>query len=100
MSLLPAGVTVAEATDFLRQLRINSAPAVNGEGRLIGIVSEKDFICVLPHRNSWSLPVEQIMHARLFHSRRTRRWMQFAIFSGACPYAECSWYAAACRWVW
>jgi diguanylate cyclase (GGDEF)-like protein len=61
VSTLPSGVNVAQATEFLRQLRINSAPVVDALGKLVGIVSEKDLICVLPHRNSWTLPVERIM---------------------------------------
>ena len=84
VSALPAGVTVAEATDFLRRLRINSAPVVDATGRLVGIVSEKDLICVLPHRNSWSLPVEQIMQ-RTFVSFEDSLIGRAAPAVSACP---------------
>ncbi len=58
---LPVTSTVGEAADFLRHIRVNSAPVVDAQGKLVGVLSEKDVICVLPNHNAWNTPIERIM---------------------------------------
>jgi two-component system cell cycle response regulator len=53
--------TVANVAEFLCQLRINSTPVVNREGRLTGIVSEKDVMAVMLSPEAWAQPIRTIM---------------------------------------
>jgi two-component system cell cycle response regulator len=52
---------VRTAADFLLQLRLGSAPVVNDEGRLVGIVSEKDLMMLSMNEKIWTQPVSSIM---------------------------------------
>jgi len=58
---LPLESTVGEAAEFLRKTRINSAPVVDRQGKLVGVLSEKDVICILPSHAAWNMPIERIM---------------------------------------
>ena len=49
------------AAEFLCELRINSTPVVNSEGRLTGIVSEKDVMAVMLSPEAWAQPLRTIM---------------------------------------
>ncbi len=53
--------TVGEAANVLRKTRINSAPVVDAQGKLVGVLSEKDVICILPNHAAWNMPIERIM---------------------------------------
>ena len=61
MACFQATSTVGEAAGFFLQFRINSAPVVDGDGKLIGILSEKDVIAVLHNVDAWKMPIEGIM---------------------------------------
>ncbi|MGD9722871.1 MAG: diguanylate cyclase [Pirellulales bacterium] len=61
VSSLPVAATVGEATTFLRQLHINTAPVVDAEGKLVGVLSEKDLICILPNHGAWSMAIDHVM---------------------------------------
>jgi CBS domain-containing protein len=58
---LPLESTVGEAANFLRKTRINSAPVVDRQGKLVGVLSEKDVISILPNHAAWNMPIERIM---------------------------------------
>ena len=59
---MPAGQHSAqEAAQFLLQYRINSAPVVDPEGQLVGILSEKDLITQSLWADTMSLPIRRIM---------------------------------------
>jgi diguanylate cyclase (GGDEF)-like protein len=51
------------ATKFLVQYRINSAPVVDAEGLLAGILSEKDLICQSPWTDGEGFAIRRIMSA-------------------------------------
>ncbi|PHS15751.1 MAG: hypothetical protein COA78_04730 [Blastopirellula sp.] len=53
--------SIATAAQLLLQLRINSAPVVNDEGVLVGIVSEKDVLLGPMKENSWEAPLSSVM---------------------------------------
>jgi diguanylate cyclase (GGDEF)-like protein len=57
--------TVACAAEFLCELRISSTPVVNREGRLTGIVSEKDAMAVMLSPEAWAQPVRSIMKSNV-----------------------------------
>ena len=61
ISSLHVGSTVGEAAEFLRMLGTTTASVVDNDGKLAGVISEKDIICVLPKHNAWLMPIEQIM---------------------------------------
>lgn len=50
-----------DAVDLFALEHVNSVPVVSEDGRLAGIVSEKDVMNVLPRENPWSLPVRDVM---------------------------------------
>jgi two-component system cell cycle response regulator len=58
---LPADATVGEAAEFFLQFRVNSAPVIDLEGKLIGILSEKDVLGILFSQDAWSTPIAKIM---------------------------------------
>ncbi|MBI3463161.1 MAG: diguanylate cyclase [Planctomycetes bacterium] len=57
--------SVDEAARFLLQLRIGSAPVVDGEGKLAGIVSEKDLMALMASPESWRKTVRDIMRTNV-----------------------------------
>ncbi|MBI3839853.1 MAG: diguanylate cyclase [Planctomycetia bacterium] len=58
---LRADATAGEAAEFFLRFRINSAPIVNQDGMLIGMLSEKDVIGMLLGQDAWSTPIGRIM---------------------------------------
>jgi diguanylate cyclase (GGDEF)-like protein len=58
---IDAAATVAQAAQCLVQFHVHSAPVVDADGKLVGIVSQDDVFRILPHADAWALPVEQIM---------------------------------------
>lgn len=50
-----------QASEFLVRYRINSAPVVDQEGRLVGIVSEKDLMKAMASENLWRQSVRHVM---------------------------------------
>jgi len=53
--------TVQYAADFFLQLRLGSAPVVDHEGKLVGIVSEKDLITVTVTSETWGGTLRDVM---------------------------------------
>jgi len=53
--------TVGQAAEFFLRSRINSTPVVDGGGKLVGILSEKDLMAALVSLESWQRPVREVM---------------------------------------
>lgn len=53
--------TVEQVAAYFLRSRISSAPVVNEEGRLVGIVSEKDVMEAITSSESWKQPVFRLM---------------------------------------
>jgi diguanylate cyclase (GGDEF)-like protein len=53
--------TVRQSAQFLLDNRINSVPVVDNDGRLVGIVSEKDLMTMMTSRDAWEQPVKFAM---------------------------------------
>ena len=64
---LSADMSAGEAVDFFLQTRITSAPVVDPEGRLVGIVSEKDVLELLTAADSWSPPISEVMNSNVIY---------------------------------
>jgi two-component system cell cycle response regulator len=58
---LQVNATAGEAASFFVRFRLNSAPVVDLQGKLVGILSEKDVIGILLDEDAWNVPVERIM---------------------------------------
>src|SRR5690606_17561734 len=52
---------VGRAVEYFLQLRINSAPVVDNEGRLVGVLSEKDLMSILLWPNWWETTIADVM---------------------------------------
>jgi diguanylate cyclase (GGDEF)-like protein len=57
--------TLGEAAEFFLEHRINSAPVVNHEGKLVGMLSERDLMGVMLAPDSWGVPIREIMKANV-----------------------------------
>ena len=53
--------TVGQAAEILLHSRINSMPVVDAQGKLVGIVSEKDLLATMVSLDCWHSPVREIM---------------------------------------
>ncbi len=53
--------TIGQAAQFFLRSRINSAPVVDEEGRLVGVLSENDLMMTLVSVDYWQLPVRDAM---------------------------------------
>ncbi len=53
--------TVGRAAEFFLQSRINSTPVVDAEGRLVGMISDKDLMAALVSLDCWARPVRELM---------------------------------------
>lgn len=58
--LTPA-MTLVQAADYLRSFRLSSAPVVDGDGSLLGLISEKDVLHIAHSCTTGSKPVSDIM---------------------------------------
>jgi len=54
--------SILAAARLLLEMHVNSIPIVDDEGRLVGIVSEKDLLELQPSRDQWSDPIRTIMN--------------------------------------
>lgn len=61
ISRLKPESTVVDVSYFFLQFRISSAPVINDEGRLIGIVSEKDLMSAAKQQNPQLIRIRDIM---------------------------------------
>jgi diguanylate cyclase (GGDEF)-like protein len=53
--------TAGQAAEFFLLSRINSAPVVNAQGQLAGILSDKDLMAALVSLECWSRPIRELM---------------------------------------
>jgi len=53
--------TIGQAAEFFLRLRINSACVVDPEGKLAGILSEKDLIAAMVSLDCWQKPIGEVM---------------------------------------
>jgi len=61
ISRLKPESTVVDVSHFFLQFRISSAPVIDDEGRLIGIVSEKDLMSAAKQQNPQLIRIRDIM---------------------------------------
>lgn len=57
--------TVRWVTDVFLQLRLSSAPVVDDDGRLVGIVSETDLMSATATGDNWQRPVRDFMRSQV-----------------------------------
>ena len=53
--------TVAQAAEYFLRSRINSTPVVDAQGKLTGILSEKDLMAAMVTLECWRRPVRDVM---------------------------------------
>ncbi len=63
--MLKASDPVWQAADLFLRFRINSAPVTDDEGKLVGILSEKDILAALSQPDVWKQPVEKFMRTEV-----------------------------------
>ncbi len=61
VSSLDHNDTVGRAAEFFLRFRLNSSSVVDDQGKLVGILTEKDVIGVMTEADSWSRPVRELM---------------------------------------
>ena len=64
VATLEESATLQEATEFLLNLRLDSAPIVNTRGEIIGVIGEEKLAQVLASANAWHRPVCEVMHKK------------------------------------
>lgn len=53
--------TVGQAAEFFLRSRINSTPVVDAQGKLVGILSERDLMAAVVSLDCWQRPVHEVM---------------------------------------
>lgn len=53
--------TIGQAAEFFLRSRVNSSPVVDAEGRLTGMLSEKDLMAAVVSLDWWTRPVREVM---------------------------------------
>jgi diguanylate cyclase (GGDEF)-like protein len=53
--------SVATAANYFLKFRIPSAPVVDDEGQLVGILSEKDLMAIMLGQDWWTTPIREVM---------------------------------------
>lgn len=53
--------TIGHAAEFFLRSRINSTPVVDAQGKLVGILSEKDLMAAVVTLECWRRPVREVM---------------------------------------
>ncbi|HBO43720.1 MAG TPA: hypothetical protein DD670_07265, partial [Planctomycetaceae bacterium] len=53
--------TIGHATEFMLRYRVNSTCVVDAEGRLVGIVSEKDLLTAMVSLDNWRQPIRDVL---------------------------------------
>lgn len=72
MTCLNESETVGQAADFFLRFRITSAPVIDLQGKLVGILSEKDVMTVMMQTESWAKPIREIMQRNVvFYEEET-----------------------------
>ncbi|MCE9526138.1 MAG: diguanylate cyclase, partial [Planctomycetales bacterium] len=64
VAVLNETTTLQQATQFLLNLRLDSVPIVDSEGRLVGILGEEKLARVLASPKAWSRPVSEVMSTK------------------------------------
>jgi two-component system, cell cycle response regulator len=54
-------ITIGQAVEFFIDSRINSAPVVDAQGKLVGLISEKDLMTAMVALHYWQRPVSRVM---------------------------------------
>ena len=57
--------TIGQAAELFLRWRINSTPVVDAEGKLAGIVAEKDLLAAMVGLNCWNIPVRDVMKSNV-----------------------------------
>ncbi len=57
--------TVDKAAQFFLRFRLNSVPVVDREGKLVGILSEKDVLAIMLQADWWRRPIAEVMQTRV-----------------------------------
>jgi diguanylate cyclase (GGDEF)-like protein len=65
VSCLRQDETVGQAADYFLRLRFNAAPVVDEQGRLVGMLSEKNLLANLNQPDVWEKPIRQIMNTNV-----------------------------------
>ncbi len=65
VATLRSDTTVGAAADFFLQSRLNSAPVVDREGKLAGILSERDLMSRMQRPEAWLQPISEIMQTHV-----------------------------------
>ncbi len=63
--MLKATDPVWQAADLFLRFRINSAPVTDDDGKLVGILSEKDILAALSQPDVWKQPVAKFMRTEV-----------------------------------
>jgi diguanylate cyclase (GGDEF)-like protein len=58
---LSTGSTIGAAADFFLASRIHSAPVVDADGKIIGVLSEKDLLGTTQDENAWNTSIDRVM---------------------------------------
>jgi two-component system cell cycle response regulator len=53
--------SVATAANYFLKFRIPSAPVVDDDGKLVGILSEKDLMAIMLGQDWWTTPIHKVM---------------------------------------
>jgi two-component system cell cycle response regulator len=53
--------TIGQAAEYFLRSRVNSTPIVNQQGRLVGMLSEKDLMASMVSVDCWKQPVSSVM---------------------------------------
>jgi diguanylate cyclase (GGDEF)-like protein len=53
--------TIGQAAEFFLRSRLNSTPVIDMEGKLVGVLSEKDLMMTMVSLDYWQLPVRDVM---------------------------------------
>jgi two-component system, cell cycle response regulator len=53
--------SLGRAAEYFLRSRINSTPVIDGGGKLVGMISEKDLMAALVSLNYWRVPVREVM---------------------------------------
>ncbi|PHS08726.1 MAG: hypothetical protein COA78_12485 [Blastopirellula sp.] len=62
---LTSDSNIEDITEFFLQFRISSAPVVDENGSLVGIVSEKDLMSNVVKKNAHQIPIHEIMRTNV-----------------------------------
>lgn len=52
---------IGQAAEYFLHFRISSSPVINAEGKLAGILSEKDLMAAMVSLDAWQKPIREVM---------------------------------------